>query len=267
MAEANENNTGNVTGGAEKPKTNVRYIHGVPIYTEPETSDSASAKDGIAKDGGSSNNPFAEIPHGGVSRKMKKRTIAVIVAIPIVAFLIYWFFIRFVPSVEVDGCKIFLTTKVKEIDKMGLVLMDSDGSRIAFGTELKSGDFYGNTFEVFVNGDGVLKKTGVYVMIFNGDSKTKKVEDCSLYMIRYYPRNQDSTVTVLVNGSDISKMTQQTMKENVKAAKIPFNDSEMNDLLQGRRNILTGLNTMYRYELEFVNGTFRFELQSNVAKY
>ena len=32
-------------------------------------------------------------------------------------------------------------------------------------------------------------------------------------------------------------------------------------------NILTGLNTMYRYELEFVNGTFRFELQSNVAKY
>jgi hypothetical protein len=72
---------------------------------------------------------------------------------------------------------------------------------------------------------------------------------------------------VLVNGSDISKMTQQTMKENVKAAKIPFNDSEMNDLLQGRRNILTGLNTMYRYELEFVNGTFRFELQSNVAKY
>lgn len=262
MAEANENNTGNVTGGAEKPKTNVRYIHGVPIYTEPETSDSASAKDG-----GSSNNPFAEIPHGGVSRKMKKRTIALIVAIPIVAFLIYWFFIRFVPSVEVDGCKIFLTTKVKEIDKMGLVLMDSDGSRIAFGTELKSGDFYGNTFEVFVNGDGVLKKTGVYVMIFNGDSKTKKVEDCSLYMIRYYPRNQDSTVTVLVNGSDISKMTQQTMKENVKAAKIPFNDSEMNDLLQGRRNILTGLNTMYRYELEFVNGTFRFELQSNVAKY
>ena len=74
MAEANENNTGNVTGGAEKPKTNVRYIHGVPIYTEPETSDSASAKDGIAKDGGSSNNPFAEIPHGGVSRKMKKRS-------------------------------------------------------------------------------------------------------------------------------------------------------------------------------------------------
>ena len=93
MAEANENNTGNVTGGAEKPKTNVRYIHGVPIYTEPETSDSASAKDGIAKDGGSSNNPFAAIPHGGVSRKMKKRTIALIIEKTIVNFLIYWFFI------------------------------------------------------------------------------------------------------------------------------------------------------------------------------
>ena len=201
MDEMNGNN--NETTANEK-NANVKYIHGVPIYTEPTETAETKADEAKSADGA---NPFAEIPHGGVSRKMKKRTIALIIAVPVVLFLVYWFFIRFTPSVEVEGHKLTLTTKVKELDKMGLVLLDGDGNKVQYGTEIATKTFYGNTFEVYVNRDGAMKKSGVYVMIFNQYENTRKVEDCTFYMIRYYPKNQDAGVEVLINGQDLHGMS------------------------------------------------------------
>ena len=259
MDEMNGNN--NETTANEK-NANVKYIHGVPIYTEPTETAETKADGAKSADGA---NPFAEIPHGGVSRKMKKRTIALIIAAPVVLFLVYWFFIRFTPSVEVEGHKLTLTTKVKELDKMRLVLLDGDGNKVQYGTEIATKTFYGNTFEVYVNRDGAMKKSGVYVMIFNQYENTRKVEDCTFYMIRYYPKNQDAGVEVLINGQDFSKLTLDTLQEKARAAKIPFNELEMADLIKGKRKTVTGSTTMYRYELEYSYEAFRFELQSSVV--
>ena len=72
-------------------------------------------------------------------------------------------------------------------------------------------------------------------------------------------------VEVLINGQDFSKLTLDTLQEKARAAKIPFNELEMADLIKGKRKTVTGSTTMYRYELEYSYESFRFELQSSVV--
>lgn len=172
------------------------------------------------------------------------------------AYFGYNYFFAFKPTFKVDNYEFTLKTTVKELRDNNIVLCDSSKKESDNNASVRGRTIYSITYNLGVKKGGVTKDTGLVVQLANFRSSNCSLNECAIYKIYYYPEYQSADVTVLINGQDFSTgKIDSNLKSKIKDAKIPFKDSEIDDLINGKSNTLIDDNSSYRFEFSKRTGT------------
>lgn len=184
-----------------------------------------------------------------------------------VGVAVWLLFFNYQPTFSVDGKEFKMKKGVSGIYDAGLVLAYSDGSIVDETFKILPNTLYNVTYDVCKASNGkVTAKTGLKVKVFNSASSSKKITDCSIYSIFFYPADAPAGTTVLLNGQDFSSVTRATAKDLCKAAKMQFKANDLDKFANGDKNIVSASSSAFRWDIQEDHGTIYFTFTKNNVK-
>lgn len=114
-------------------------------------------------------------------------------------------------SIQVNDTEISLRNTVQELLDEGFVLCSVTGEVNGYmSASVKAKEVYKKTYYIGVPkyaGASSAYVSGLELTLANFDSKDKKLSECSIYQIKYYPGFQDQGAKVLIDGEDMKEVS------------------------------------------------------------
>lgn len=179
-------------------------------------------------------------------KKAKKFPVKLIIYILLIAALFggvtyYRYFLRFDPTFEVNGEKFGLEVTVRELEEKGMTLCQSDGTIIDSGSmKMNAKSTMINSYYVGVKNGDHADLTGFKISVVNTGKEAVAYTDCYIRTIDYSPEKQSGSVTVKICGIDFSGADRKNIKEYIKKAEIPFNESKVDEFLDFKSTTASG---------------------------
>ena len=184
---------------------------------------------------------LGDVPEVGGKKKKKGGSgiIWVILILVAAGYLAYAFFFAYKPKFSVNGKEFNMTTSVKKLNEMGLVLCDSTGKVYEKNPTLPGKTI--NQLTTYYIGvkdgnSGYAKLTGFQGWLGNFNSANGS--DLSFYTLWYYPEKNAAGVEVLINGQKFKDVSSDDLVKAAKDAKLPLKEKEVKDFAKGSKDHL-----------------------------
>ena len=205
--------------------------------------------------------PIAGVPEVGGKQKKKKGGSGIIWVILILAaagYFAYAFFFAYKPKFSVNGKEFNMTTSVKKLNEMGLVLCDSTGKVYESNPTLPGKTINQlTTYYIGVkDGSGKAKLTGFQGWLGNFNSTNGS--DLSFYTLWYYPEKTASGVEVLINGQNFKDASSDDLAKAAKDAKLPFKEKEVKDFAKGSDDHLYAVSNKMKVTMDGKGGKISY---------
>lgn len=201
------------------------------------------------------------VPEVGGKKNKKKGSFIpwLLIIIAAGAYFAYTVFFAYKPKFSVNGKEFTLTTSVKKLNEMGLVLCDSTGKIYEKNPTLP--------------GKTISKLATYYIGIKDGSSEYAKLtgfqgyignfnstngSDVAFYSLKYYPNKTAEGVEVLINGQKIKGVTSDDLVKAVKAAKLPFKEKEVKNFAADKDDHLYEISNKVKVTMDGKGGKVEY---------
>ena len=195
-------------------------------------------------------------PTPDAPKKKKKHTgllitlISLLIPIIIAGAVLLWLLVfTYSPKFQVNALEFDLRTTAGSLREMGFVLCNSKGEERTTNTNVYPRYIYDSKFYLYVEDDDEeLRYTGLVVEFVNTSKNTKKLNECSIFELWYYPAAQSLDLDVKLDGIDLSyAVYDDDLAPLLKKSKIPFDAKEIDRFVDGDTEKLHDYNTLYAY--------------------
>ncbi|MCH5273775.1 MAG: hypothetical protein J1E35_08885 [Lachnospiraceae bacterium] len=189
----------------------------------------------------------------------KSKIISIIIVIAIILSGVYWIWENFMgakPDVKINGTQISMRNTMQDISDAGFVFCTSTGQVLDPGLDflnVSGKQIYNIDYYIGIprNGGGrYCDCSGVQITVANFNSSQKKLKDCSIYEIKYYPSSQDYGVEVLIGGEELTDASVEDWLDFFEKAGYPFKKADMDKVRSGDARSLSEARGAYKFRAE-----------------
>lgn len=188
------------------------------------------------------------------NREMLTTVLIVAFAVLSGIYLIWDNFLGAQPDVKINGTPVSMNATVQDLLDAGFVLCDFkgyikyDADETVMGRYIDSSYYYIGVPRSGLHG----YNSGVQITLVNFNSDTRKLKDCNIFEMVYYPGYQEDGVEVLIGGENLKDASLDEWADFFKKALYPFKKADVDEFRRG--------DTTYLYEKK---GKYKFRANSD----